>query len=100
MSPMNVTAKATTYTAVMVTWNHVPPAYAHGYIQGYLVFYQQGNHSDVTLFNESQVSTRTYLEITHLGIFKWHSFQVLAYTTAGLGVKSEVVYERTKQWGE
>ncbi len=100
MSPMNVTATATSYHSIMVKWKHVPPAYAHGYINGFIVYYQKGNHSNVTLFNESQIAERTYLEITHLAIFQWHSFQVLAYTSAGLGVKSEVVLERTKEWSK
>ena len=100
MSPLNVSAKATLYHAVMVTWNHVPPAYSHGYIEGYIVFYEKGNHSNVTSFNDSQVASKPFLEIAHLDIFSWYSFQVVAYTTVGLGVKSEVVRARTLQWGK
>ena len=83
----------------MVIWNHPPPAYAHGFIKGYLVFYELGNQSEVTAFNESQIAINTFLEITHLEIFAWYSIQVLAYTLVGIGVKSEVVYVRTKEWG-
>ena len=100
MSPLNVSVRATLYHAVMVTWDHVPPAYSHGYIEGYIVFYQKGNHSNVTSFNDSQIASKPFLEITHLDIFSWYSFQVVAFTTAGLGVKSEVVHARTLQWGK
>eukprot|EP00794_Sanderia_malayensis_P017426 gene17426-19170_t len=98
MSPVNVSTVATLYHSVMVTWKHVPPAYAHGFITGYIVFYQQGNHSEVTEHNETQIAERPYLEITHLATFEWHSFQVAALTSAGVGTKSEVVYERTREW--
>ena len=100
MSPINVSAEATTHTSINVTWRHLYPAYAHGAIKGYLVFYHVGNHSEATTFNESQIAVTTHLEITHLNIFAWYSIQVLAYTSVGIGVKSEVLHIRTKQWGK
>lgn len=100
MSPMNVTGKATTYTAILVKWKHMLPAYAHGIIRGYVVYYEHGNHSEAIAFNDTQVPNREYLEITHLKIFAWYTFQVAAHTTPGLGPKSTPIYVRTNEYRE
>ena len=98
MSPMNVSGKATTYTAILVKWKHMLPAYAHGIIRGYVVYYQHGNHSEAIAFNDTQVPDREYLEIAHLKIFAWYTFQVAAHTTPGLGPKSAPIYVRTDEY--
>ena len=98
MSPMNVSGKATTYTAILVKWKHMLPAYAHGIIRGYVVYYQHGNHSEAIAFNDTQVPDREYLEIAHLKIFAWYTFQVAAHTTPGLGPKSAPIHVRTDEY--
>ena len=74
------------------------PAYAHGIIRGYVVYYQHGNHSEAIAFNDTQVPDREYLEIAHLKIFAWYTFQVAAHTTPGLGPKSAPIYVRTDEY--
>ena len=100
MSPINLTASASTYTAILVKWKHLFPAHTHGEIKGFLVFYQLGNHSQAVAFNESQIAERLFLELTHLEIFAWYTFQVAAFTLVGLGVKSDPVYARTDEWSK
>ena len=100
MSPINVTASATTYTALMVKWKHLLPAYAHGAIAGYVVYYQNGNHSTANEFNETQVADNEFLEITHLKIFDWYTVQVAAFTSRGVGVRSLPVHARTGEYSE
>eukprot|EP00794_Sanderia_malayensis_P016567 gene16567-18247_t len=98
MAPINVTAHNATYTSLMVRWKHIFPAYAHGNIEGFLVYYQLGNHSEATAHKESQIARRTFLEVTHLHIFALYTIQVAAYTKVGIGIKSKPVYAKTDEW--
>eukprot|EP00794_Sanderia_malayensis_P005018 gene5018-5675_t len=72
--------------------------YAHGNIEGFLVYYQLGNHSEATAHKESQIARRTFLEVTHLHIFALYTIQVAAYTKVGIGIKSKPVYAKTDEW--
>ena len=98
MSPVNVTADASSSTSLMVKWKHVPPAYAHGTIKGYIVYYQHGNHSNVTAFSEKQVPYKEYLKLSFLEIFAWYTIQVAAYTSVGVGARSRPIYARTGEY--
>ena len=98
MSPVNVTATASSYTSLMVEWKHVPPAYAHGVIKGYIVYYEHGNHSNATAVSDKQVPYKEYLKLSFLKIFAWYTIQVAAYTSVGVGVRSNPIYARTGEY--
>ena len=98
MSPVNVTVEAETYTSLMVKWRHVPPAYAHGIIKGYIVYYEYGNHSNATAFSDKQFPTNEHLELVRLKIFDWYTVQVAAYTSVGVGVRSSPIHARTGEY--
>ncbi len=100
MAPLNVSAHNTTYTALMVEWKHIYPAYAHGFLQGFVVSYQLGIHSEAVAENETQVADKEFLELTHLQIFSWYTIQVAAYNKIGVGIKSKPIYARTDEWSK
>ena len=98
MSPVNVNADASSDTSLLVKWKHVPPAYAHGVIKGYIVYYEHGNQSNATAFSDKQVPSKEFLALSFLEIFAWYTIQVAAYTSVGIGVRSNPIYARTGEY--
>lgn len=82
----------------MIKWKHLFPAYAHGAIKGYMVYYAYGNHSSANESEDSQVADKEFLEIAHLKIFAWYTIQVAAFTSVGIGVRSKSIHARTDEY--
>lgn len=79
---------------VRVDWSPVPPQYTNGVLLGYKVLYSDVN--DRSRVNSSLISpNKTYLNIKGLKTNTNYSFQVLAFTAKGNGVRSAAYYART-----
>lgn len=79
---------------VRVDWSPVPPQYTNGVLLGYKVLYSDVN--DRSRVNSSLISpNKTYLNIKGLKTNTNYSFQVLAFTAKGNGVRSAAYFART-----
>ena len=95
-SPQNVTAVSLSSTAIMVTWEEVPPIDRNGMITTYEVLYEpletfgQLSSTDINATDLSVI-----LEGLHP--FVGYNISVRAYTSVGNGPYSDMVVEITQQ---
>eukprot|EP00794_Sanderia_malayensis_P017493 gene17493-19243_t len=124
---VNVTAQATSYSTILVSWDPIPIQYdpsiedpvccVHGNLTGYTIFYSRITQDKVfnktlslaylrnftnslgnTTSNATLAnSTRTSFILTELVAYKTYSIYVAGNTIKGHGVLGEAIYVRTKQ---
>nr|XP_019943654.1 PREDICTED: Down syndrome cell adhesion molecule-like protein 1 [Paralichthys olivaceus] len=95
--PQNVRAISVTSDEAVITWAEPPRLTLHGVLKGYrIVFWavfpdgEWGEMQNIT-------TTREQVELRGLEKFTNYSIQVLAYTQAGDGVRSNVLYIQTRE---
>ena len=94
--PKDITVVSIGTDTVQVDWSPVPPEYTNGKVLGYKVLYRDVN--DTSRANRSLVSPKeTHSRISRLKANTNYSFQVLAFTAKGNGVKSEAYFASTFQ---
>ncbi|GCC25397.1 hypothetical protein chiPu_0003807 [Chiloscyllium punctatum] len=95
--PDNVQANAISPEAISLSWSMPPKEALNGILQGYRVIYW-ANLPDGELGEIRNVTTiQVTLELDGLEKFTNYSIQVLAFTRAGDGVRSEQIFTRTKE---
>ncbi|XP_078416436.1 cell adhesion molecule DSCAM isoform X3 [Cetorhinus maximus] len=95
--PDNVQASATSPEVISLSWSMPPKEALNGILQGYRVIYW-ANLPDGELGEIRNVTTtQVTLELDGLEKFTNYSIQVLAFTRAGDGVRSEQIFTRTKE---
>ncbi|MEQ2185708.1 Down syndrome cell adhesion molecule-like protein 1 [Goodea atripinnis] len=111
--PQNVRAISVTSDEAVITWSEPPRMTLHGVLKGYRVVFWSlfhdgdnltlGKHIFLPCFasewGEMQniTTTREQVELRGLEKFTNYSVQVLAYTQAGDGVRSNVLYIQTRE---
>ncbi|MEQ2245461.1 Down syndrome cell adhesion molecule-like protein 1, partial [Ilyodon furcidens] len=108
--PQNVRAISVTSDEAVITWSEPPRMTLHGVLKGYRVvfwslFHDGGGCCGVRAqwpmqkWGEMQniTTTREQVELRGLEKFTNYSVQVLAYTQAGDGVRSNVLYIQTRE---
>lgn len=95
--PENVRALSITSDVAVISWSEPPRSTLNGVLKGYRVIYwslysdgEWGEMQNIT-------TTRERSEMRALEKFTNYSVQVLAYTQAGDGVRSSVLYLQTKE---
>uniref|UniRef100_A0A673Z716 DS cell adhesion molecule like 1 n=1 Tax=Salmo trutta TaxID=8032 RepID=A0A673Z716_SALTR len=95
--PQNVRAISVTSDEAVITWAEPPRLTLHGVLKGYRVVFwslfpdgEWGEMQNIT-------TTREQVELRGLEKFTNYSVQVLAYTQAGDGVRSNVLYIQTRE---
>uniref|UniRef100_A0A8C4S2V6 Cell adhesion molecule DSCAM n=1 Tax=Erpetoichthys calabaricus TaxID=27687 RepID=A0A8C4S2V6_ERPCA len=95
--PENVVASATSSETISLSWSVPPKEALNGILQGYRVIYW-ANLPDGELGEIKNVTTsQPSLELDGLEKYTNYSIQVLAFTRAGDGVRSEQIFTRTKE---
>uniref|UniRef100_A0A8B9HY71 Down syndrome cell adhesion molecule b n=1 Tax=Astyanax mexicanus TaxID=7994 RepID=A0A8B9HY71_ASTMX len=95
--PENVVTTATTPETISLSWSALPKEALNGMLLGYRVIYW-ANLLDGELGEIKNVTTgKPSLELENLEKYTNYSIQVLAFTRAGDGVRSEQIYTRTKE---
>ncbi|KAG7226120.1 hypothetical protein INR49_018731 [Caranx melampygus] len=95
--PENVLAVAKSPEVISLSWMTLPREALNGNLQGYRVIYW-ANLPDGELGEIRNVTTnQPSLELDGLEKYTNYSIQVLAFTNAGDGVRSEQIYVRTKE---
>ncbi|KAF3692773.1 Down syndrome cell adhesion molecule-like protein 1 [Channa argus] len=95
--PQNVRAISVTSDEAVITWSEPPRMTLHGVLKGYRVVFwavfvdgEWGEMQNITTIKEQ-------VELKGLEKFTNYSIQVLAYTQAGDGVRSNVLYIQTRE---
>uniref|UniRef100_A0A8C6NXZ2 DS cell adhesion molecule like 1 n=1 Tax=Nothobranchius furzeri TaxID=105023 RepID=A0A8C6NXZ2_NOTFU len=95
--PQNVRAISVTSDEAVITWAEPPRMTLHGVLKGYRVVFwslfpdgEWGEMQNIT-------TTREQVELRGLDKFTNYSVQALAYTQAGDGVRSNVLYIQTRE---
>ncbi|XP_069803363.1 cell adhesion molecule DSCAML1 isoform X2 [Dendropsophus ebraccatus] len=95
--PENVRALSITSDVAVISWSEPPRSSLNGVLKGYRVIYwslypdgEWGEMQNIT-------TPRERVELKSLEKFTNYSVQVLAYTQAGDGVRSSVLYLQTKE---
>uniref|UniRef100_A0A7N8X9M7 Down syndrome cell adhesion molecule-like protein 1 homolog n=1 Tax=Mastacembelus armatus TaxID=205130 RepID=A0A7N8X9M7_9TELE len=95
--PQNVRAISVTSDEAVITWAEPPRLTLHGVLKGYRVVFwslfpdgEWGEMQNITTIREQ-------VELRGLEKFTNYSIQVLAYTQAGDGVRSNVLYIQTRE---
>ncbi|KAG8136504.1 hypothetical protein E2320_005077 [Naja naja] len=97
--PENVQAIATSPETISITWSTLAKDALNGILQGFRVIYW-ANLLDGELGEIKNVTTvQPSLELDGLEKYTNYSIQVLAFTRAGDGVRSEQIFTRTKEDG-
>uniref|UniRef100_A0A8C5DD94 Cell adhesion molecule DSCAM n=1 Tax=Gouania willdenowi TaxID=441366 RepID=A0A8C5DD94_GOUWI len=95
--PENVLAVAKSPEVISLSWIPLPREALNGNLQGYRVIYW-ANLPDGELGEIRNVTTgQPSLELDGLEKYTNYSIQVLAFTNAGDGVRSDQIYVRTKE---
>ncbi|KAG7483685.1 hypothetical protein MATL_G00041000 [Megalops atlanticus] len=95
--PENVQATATSPESISLSWQTPPKEALNGGLQGFRVIYW-ANLPDGELGEIRNVTTsQPSLELDGLEKYTNYSIQVLAFTRAGDGVRSEQIFIRTKE---
>ncbi|XP_057300635.1 uncharacterized protein LOC130634855 isoform X2 [Hydractinia symbiolongicarpus] len=88
-APPNITITSNTPTSLNVTWKRLPTSQQNGDVKGYLLFYREKLYLSETY---QVFSTRDmHQEITGLKPFTKYVMRLLAYTSAGNGVASDLL---------
>ncbi|XP_022808475.1 receptor-type tyrosine-protein phosphatase F-like [Stylophora pistillata] len=93
--PSNFRINGTSSTSVTASWQLPPKNYRNGIIRGFKLFYKKKASSGsgtILSINSEAVLDKV---VTGLDIYTEYEFQVLAFTSAGDGVNSSLVVERT-----
>uniref|UniRef100_A0A3Q2XLW9 DS cell adhesion molecule like 1 n=1 Tax=Hippocampus comes TaxID=109280 RepID=A0A3Q2XLW9_HIPCM len=94
--PQNVRAISVTSDEAVISWAEPPRMTLHGVLKGYRVIFWAvfpdgwGEMQNIT-------TTKEQVELRSLEKFTNYSIQVLAYTQAGDGVRSNVLYIQTRE---
>ncbi|GAB1300473.1 Down syndrome cell adhesion molecule homolog [Apodemus speciosus] len=97
--PENVQAIATSPESISISWSTLSKEALNGILQGFRVIYW-ANLIDGELGEIKNVTTtQPSLELDGLEKYTNYSIQVLAFTRAGDGVRSEQIFTRTKEDG-
>ncbi|VTJ69563.1 Hypothetical predicted protein [Marmota monax] len=95
--PENVQAIATSPESISISWSTLSKDALNGILQGFRVIYW-ANLMDGELGEIKNVTTtQPSLELDGLEKYTNYSIQVLAFTRAGDGVRSEQIFTRTKE---
>ncbi|XP_077927844.1 cell adhesion molecule DSCAM isoform X2 [Halichoerus grypus] len=95
--PENVQAIATSPESISISWSTLSKEALNGILQGFRVIYW-ANLMDGELGEIKNVTTtQPSLELDGLEKYTNYSIQVLAFTRAGDGVRSEQIFTRTKE---
>ncbi|XP_036392369.1 Down syndrome cell adhesion molecule homolog [Megalops cyprinoides] len=95
--PENVVATATSPETISLSWSTLTKEALNGNLQGFRVIYW-ANLPDGELGEIKNVTTtQPSLELDCLEKYTNYSIQVLAFTRAGDGVRSEQIFTRTKE---
>uniref|UniRef100_A0A671KQD2 Cell adhesion molecule DSCAM n=1 Tax=Sinocyclocheilus anshuiensis TaxID=1608454 RepID=A0A671KQD2_9TELE len=95
--PENVVTTATTPETISLSWSALSKEALNGMLLGYRVIYW-ANLPDGELGEIRNITTtKPSLELERLEKYTNYSIQVLAFTRAGDGVRSEQIYTRTKE---
>ena len=90
---------AVSSTSIMASWQLPPTNYNNETIRGFKLFYQK--KGSVGSANTELINGTTFTKtVTGLRQYTEYEFQVLAFTSAGDGVKSFVLTERTNEDGK
>ncbi|XP_051972483.1 cell adhesion molecule DSCAM-like isoform X1 [Xyrauchen texanus] len=96
-APEKVVASASSPESISLSWQTLPREALNGVLQGFRVIYW-ANLPDGELGEIRNVTTqKTPLELEGLEKYTNYSIQVLAFTRAGDGVRSDQIYIRTKE---
>ncbi|MEQ2203938.1 Down syndrome cell adhesion molecule-like protein 1, partial [Xenoophorus captivus] len=81
----------------VITWSEPPRMTLHGVLKGYRVVFWSLFHDGEWGEMQNITTTREQVELRGLEKFTNYSVQVLAYTQAGDGVRSNVLYIQTRE---
>ena len=99
LPPQNVTARNTSSTALLVTWDPVPLRHAHGVVRGYRVLIEstevRGGHSRSFTTGPDVLSSK----LGGLEKFTRYNITVLAFTRIGDGERARNVLVSTDEDG-
>ncbi|EEB19411.1 Down syndrome cell adhesion molecule precursor, putative [Pediculus humanus corporis] len=95
--PQNVLCTALTAQSIQVTWTPPSVYHTHGIIQGYKILYEPTDETQDTSVRENKVVSSISADLHGLQPYTNYSVQVLAFTRAGDGVKSPVVFCTTDE---
>ncbi|XP_069681715.1 cell adhesion molecule Dscam1-like isoform X3 [Periplaneta americana] len=98
MAPQDLRCNAVSPQSVRVRWDPPPPEHRNGIIEGYKVLYKHINLRG-GISSDVEVKKTTNLETNLHGLAKFanYSVRVLAFTTAGEGVRSNPVHCTTEE---
>ncbi|CAB4045457.1 sidekick-1, partial [Paramuricea clavata] len=101
-APRNLTAQNTSSRSILLQWKSVLYEYADGIIRGHKVFWRL---ADISVENNPEPWEEMYVNGTHntsveiknLEKFKDYEFKILAFTSVGESVTTEIVIARTDE---
>ncbi|XP_070549947.1 cell adhesion molecule DSCAM-like [Ptychodera flava] len=96
-APVGVQAMPLSSTGMKVLWGTPPLSSLNGILQGYKVIYKPIRDDEDETQTFVQQSKGLFVNIYGLEKFTNYSFEVLAYTRVGDGVKSFPIYEQTEE---
>ncbi|KAI5693336.1 hypothetical protein M8J75_013991 [Diaphorina citri] len=95
LPPENIACSSVTSTTLKITWETVPNEARNGIIQGYKVVYYPAEDWYESLESDTKVTSSLSASLQGLGKFTNYSIQVMAFTQAGDGTLSDVIFCRT-----
>lgn len=90
----------TSDTKIKVFWEDVPRDHQNGIITGYTLFYNTTLRSGEILHHNQSLGPHRQHELTGLLPFKYYDIQVAAFTSKGLGPRSNSTIVQTEEEGE
>lgn len=98
--PTSISLTARTSTGIEVSWKLPPPDAWNGIIKGFKLYYEKKNTpGSLKTFLRVDNGAASSRIVTGLAKYTEYKFQVLAYTSAGDGQRSSVLYGTTMEDG-
>ena len=95
-TPTNISALRLNGTHMNISWSLIPITTARGFIQSYLILYQQIDNKKRQTFSVSVPATDNSVVIGGLDPGKSYSVLISAYTNAGLGAFTSAIVVKGK----
>ncbi|KAK3736615.1 hypothetical protein QZH41_018292 [Actinostola sp. cb2023] len=96
-SSIEVKAKHTSHTSLLVEWKSIPKDSIHGILLGFRIqYWVASNHKEEQMQKTEPEARR--LEIKDALIYTKYAIRILGFTSAGDGEKSDIIYATTDEY--
>lgn len=98
-SAIEVSARFSSHTSLLVEWKSIPEANIHGILLGFRIQYWIANKLKEEKMEKTGPTSRN-IELKNLLIYTKYAIRILGFTSAGDGEKSHIIYARTDQYSK